>query len=346
MAPKIFITGVTGYIAGDATHALYEAHPDYEYTALVRTQEKADVVKKAFPPIRIVLGNLDDSDLLKEEAAKADIVLHAADASDHEGAAKAIAAGLASGHSKEKPGYWLHTGGTGILTFTDANSGKLGEWTDKEYNDWSGVDEVTHLPDDAFHRNVDKIVLEAGTKHGEAVRTAIVCPPTIYGKGRGPVSSRGRQVYELTKLILTAQYIPIIGAGKARWMNVHVYDLSAAFVKLVEAAAAGKADSELWGAKGYYFIEAGEHVWGELSESIGRKAEELGFVKKGLEKQQLEKDKAMEQAGFEAVSWGLNSRSKGERAKKVLGWEPSAPSLEGEIPEILKQEHERLSKGS
>ena len=38
---------------------------------------------------------------------------------DHEGAAKAIAAGMKAGHSKEHPGYWLHTGGTGILTWED-----------------------------------------------------------------------------------------------------------------------------------------------------------------------------------------------------------------------------------
>jgi len=43
--------------------------------ALVRTQEKADLVKKAFPHVRIVLGDLDNADLLKEEASKADIVL-------------------------------------------------------------------------------------------------------------------------------------------------------------------------------------------------------------------------------------------------------------------------------
>jgi hypothetical protein len=68
-------TGVTGYIAGDALYALHQKHPDYEYAVLVRTQEKADVVKKAFPNVRTVLGGNDDSELLKEEAAKADIVL-------------------------------------------------------------------------------------------------------------------------------------------------------------------------------------------------------------------------------------------------------------------------------
>lgn len=54
---------------------MHQKHPEYEYAALVRKQDKADVVKKAYPHIRIVLGGLDDSDLLKEEAAKADVVL-------------------------------------------------------------------------------------------------------------------------------------------------------------------------------------------------------------------------------------------------------------------------------
>jgi len=37
-----------------------------------------------------------------------------ADSSDHEGAAKAIAQGLAKGHSAENPSYWLHISGTGV----------------------------------------------------------------------------------------------------------------------------------------------------------------------------------------------------------------------------------------
>lgn len=56
-------------------YALRQKHPEYEYAALVRTQDKADLVKQAYPNIRIVLGGLDDSNLLKEEAAKADVVL-------------------------------------------------------------------------------------------------------------------------------------------------------------------------------------------------------------------------------------------------------------------------------
>jgi hypothetical protein len=105
----------------------------------------------------------------------------AADASDHEGAAKAIIAGILEGHSKDNPGFWLHTGGTGILTWEDSRNECRGEWSEKQYNDWEGVDELTSLPDDAFHRNVDKIVLEAGEKHSDVIKTALICPPTIYG---------------------------------------------------------------------------------------------------------------------------------------------------------------------
>lgn len=132
--------------------------------------------------------------------------------------------------------------------------------------------ELTTLPDKAFHRNVDKIVLETDPSGEEGVRTAIICPPTIYGRGRGPVAQRGRQAYELAKLILQKGYAPIIGKGKARWNNVHIADLSAVFVKLVEAAVGDQLSAEkaeLWGAKGYYIVESGEHEWGTLSRKIG-----------------------------------------------------------------------------
>lgn len=98
------------------------------------------------------------------------------------GAARAIAAGLLEGHTKENPGFWLHVGGTGILTYEDSKNGRLGDASDKVYDDDNNVEELTSLPDEAFHRNVDKIVLEATTKHSGIINATIVCPPTIYGK--------------------------------------------------------------------------------------------------------------------------------------------------------------------
>lgn len=56
-------------------YALYNKHPDYEYSALVRSEEKGKPVKKAFADVRLVIGDLDSAEVLEEEAAKADVVI-------------------------------------------------------------------------------------------------------------------------------------------------------------------------------------------------------------------------------------------------------------------------------
>lgn len=75
MTAKIFITGATGYIGGDALYQLYQKHPEFEYALLIRTQEKADKVLEKYPKARVVIGGLDDSETLEREAAWADVVL-------------------------------------------------------------------------------------------------------------------------------------------------------------------------------------------------------------------------------------------------------------------------------
>ncbi|KAI3338876.1 hypothetical protein F4824DRAFT_63445 [Ustulina deusta] len=345
MAFKIFITGVTGYIAGDALYELARRHPDFDVAALVRSESSAARVRETYPGyVRVVLGSLDDADLLKREAAWADLVLHVADAAEHEGAARAIAAGLVEGHSSSRPGYWLHTGGTGILTYFDTVEDRFGQPPDRFFDDLDGVEVLTSLPDEAFHRNVDKIVLECGTAHVDTVKTAIVCPPTIYGNGRGPVNGRGRQCYEMAKVILTKGTAPIIGTGLASMDNVHIQDLTQAYLLLVEAAVSGNASPELWGARGYHVAAVGEHVWGPLARAMAEKAQGMGLLKGDgeIKEYQLGKEEALDIAGFDGVSWGLNARCKGRRLNTVLGWKAENPSLQDEVLEIVRSEAERL----
>lgn len=64
-----------GYIGGDAFYSLYKKHPEYEYSLLVRSEERAAPVKKAYPNVRIVVGSLHDADIIEKEAAAADIVV-------------------------------------------------------------------------------------------------------------------------------------------------------------------------------------------------------------------------------------------------------------------------------
>jgi len=120
-----------------------------------------------------------------------------------------------------------------------------------------GIGEVTSLPDHAPHRNVDKVVLGAGSS---TIRVAIVCPPTIYGRGRGPDNQRSVQVPELARVTIEANHGWQVGKGKARWGSVHIKDLSDLFLNLVERAAAGPMDRNLWNENGYYFASRGEIV--------------------------------------------------------------------------------------
>nr|XP_036587517.1 uncharacterized protein CTRU02_02433 [Colletotrichum truncatum]KAF6798459.1 hypothetical protein CTRU02_02433 [Colletotrichum truncatum] len=344
MAPKVFLTGVTGYIGGDAFYALYEKHPDYDYALLVRSEERAAPVKKAFPHanIRIVVGSLSDSDIIEKEAAAADIVVHTAESSDDVPSAKAIAKGLAKGHSPEKPGFWIHVSGTGILQWYDQKHERYGEAPvpDQDYHDIRDIDRLLNLPDEALHRNVDKIVLAANSP---AVRTAIVSPPTIYGQGRGPLNRRSIQVPALAQATLEKGFAPIIAPGKTEWDNVHVHDLSTFFTLLVEATQDGSknSDPEVFGPKAYYFVESGTHVWSEVAKWIAEEAHKQGYLPAPLTKDITMKE-ALQSEGVSNNSWGLNSKSKAERARKYFGWEAKGKSLKDDVPELISLEAKRL----
>jgi len=204
------------------------------------------------------------------------------------------------------------------------------------YDDLDAVSALPSLPNDAFHRDVDKIVLAASS---EVVKTAIVCPSTIYGPGRGPGNPRSRQVYNLAKATLESGQAPLLGKGLTEWDNVHVHDLSDLFVLLVEAAVANKPemDSKLWGKEGYFLAENGHHVWGEIAKKVGEIAFKEGYIKE-KDVKALSPEEAEGLGGFEALSWGLNSKGFAKRARKYLGWKPKGGSLIDEIPSIVDGE--------
>lgn len=89
--------------------------------------------------------------------------------------------------------------------------------------------------DSGPHRLVDNSVLAAAITE---VKTAIVCPSLIYGRGRGPGNQRSIQAYELSRLILERKKGFTIGREDYMWFNVHVYDLSRLYLSLLEAAVA------------------------------------------------------------------------------------------------------------
>ncbi|KAH8727708.1 hypothetical protein GQ44DRAFT_769777 [Phaeosphaeriaceae sp. PMI808] len=132
---KLFLTGATGYIGGDALYTLASTHPELDITALVRNSDKGAKIAAQYSKIRLVYGDLDSAELLIKEAADADIVLHCADC-DHVGAATSLIAGLAQ---NKKQSYLIHTSGTGILSFEDFEQDTFGGKRDTIFDDWDAI---------------------------------------------------------------------------------------------------------------------------------------------------------------------------------------------------------------
>lgn len=258
------------------------------------------------------------------------MVLHTADSSDHFAAAEAILAGLRQRVEQGKQAFLVHVSGTGILTFEDIGAKTVGIKREKVYDDWEGVGTVTSLPDEALHRNVDKLVLGSGLK------TAIVCPPTIYGPGRGPDNKRSMQIYSLSKTVLQRGKGLLVGEGKNFWTQVHVQDLSDLLVKLVEEAVSGGGRAT-WGTEGYYFAENGDFCWGDVQRQVAEEAHKQGFIGDGSV-ESLSREKVAAISKFAPYSWGSNSRARAIRARKLLDWNPTRRSLEEEIPDIVNGE--------
>ncbi|KAF2114777.1 NAD dependent epimerase/dehydratase family protein [Lophiotrema nucula] len=332
--PKLFITGATGYIGGDALYAIVSGYPDLEITALVRNSDKGAKVASQYPKIRLVYGDLDSTELLTTEASKADIVLHCAHA-DHEGAAKALVAGLAQ---KEGKGYLIHTSGTGILCWEDYDIKSYGVKNEKVYNDWDGIQEVVSLPDQATHRNVDKVILGAGSGN---ISTAIVCPPCIYGPGRGPDNKKSMQAYQMARATLQRGKGFIILEGRNLWTQVHVQDLSNVFFSLVESALQGDGGKATWNQEGYYFAENGDFVWGDIGKAIAKAAYDKGLIKT-TDIDNISTAEADKLTNYGSYLWGMNSRARAIRAKKLFGWTPKEKSLEDLIPDIVDGEAKEL----
>ncbi len=108
---------------------------------------------------------------------------------------------------------------------------------------------------------------------------------------------------------------------------------------LTEAAVTNKPElyGQLWGQEGYFLAENGSHVWREVSNQVGEAAFQKGYIKeKGAKSMNMEEMRKI--AGWEAASWGLNSKGSAKRARKYLGWKPKGRSLKDEIPDIVDSE--------
>ena len=257
---------------------------------------------------------------------------------DNETAVNALTKGLAVS-VKEGSGFYIHTSGSALLFVADIDRKTYGEKSNKVYNDWEGIGEVTSLPEHAPHRKNDKTIINA---NGPKLQTAIVCPPTIYGPGRGPGNQRSHQIPELARSVLERKEGFQVGAGENFGPHVHIHELSDCYVKLVEAAVKGGGRAT-WGKEGYYFVENGELIWGNISRDVTKAAHKLGFIS-SENVVSVSETEADGLAWWGSALWGANSRFRAIRARKLLEWTPEKgeKDLSDDILEVVKAEANSL----
>lgn len=276
------------------------------------------------------------------------------------GAALAIRRGLERG----KGGVWIHTSGTDILLPPGPKGGLKGE--KKLYDDWDGIGECLSLPGKKLnlclclqfqsrrmtdslleahsHGPMDKVVR---TSFSPKIKTAIICPPTIWGAGRGTGNTRSHEIYNLTSLTLSRGAgikIPSPSAHKLFWPDIHIRDLANLYLQVIESAISeidGKKGRATWNEEGYYFAENGRHYWQEVAGWIADEAAKQGLLKSGgVTELDEEDEKQLAKAGLSI--YNLVSDCKAFRAEKLFGWKPKEGPLKNEIPNVVSSEAKRL----
>ena len=66
-------TGGTGYIGGSVLDDIVQQLPNFKVTVLLRNVPQG--FEEKYPNVKIVKGNFDDTDLIADTAAEADIVI-------------------------------------------------------------------------------------------------------------------------------------------------------------------------------------------------------------------------------------------------------------------------------
>ena len=61
---------------------------------------------------------------------------------------------------------------------------------------------------------------------------------------------------------------------------------------------------------------------------------------------QISHDEADILSPHAGVLWGTNAQQDSQRARRLLGWSPTGPSLEEDIVETVKVEAQRLGLGA
>lgn len=158
---------------------------------------------------------------------------------DHANCLAAILSGL---RKKTTPSFLIHLTGTGCISDEREQTWE-GSFNPHVWHDLDQIQEIYDLPDIAQHHALDKDVMDAS---GGLLRTAIICPPDIYGQNTGIGNRATFLVPEYVKVLLQKKEAFYLGSGQNMRAVTHIDDVVDLFLILLEKAMEGGGDAQ-WG---------------------------------------------------------------------------------------------------
>lgn len=295
---RVFVTGASGHLGSAVLPELLSA--GHQVVGLARSDASAAAIEKFGANVR--RGDLSDLDVLREEAAASDGVIHLAFrhdlmlAGDMTGAAeadlialKALADGL-DGSGKPLVG----TSGTAMLVL----GGVVGR-PGTEQDVFPG----------GYRIDAENFVADLASR---GVRSSIIrLAPTVH--------SSLDQYGFITAIIATARqngYAAYVGEGANRWPAVHTLDAAELYRLALEKAPAG---SRLHAA-------ADEGVpFADIAAAVGRNL--------GIPARSISPEEADDYFGFLASFAQMDNPTSAVITRELLGWTPTHPGLIADLDE-------------
>lgn len=305
----------------------------YPVTTLVRREEARANLEKLGS--KTILGSLDDSEVIRNATADADIVIHTATA-DHLPSAAAILDGIQDRAKAGKTSIYIHTSGCSAIT-----DGGNGDYESQMIYQDDKPETIDSIADDAPHRSVDLAIVKARTELGAKAKISIILPPVIYGKGKD--NRLSIQITTMARFAVKHGYAGYVGGGNAVWGQIHVADLARGYMTILHYMESTSGDKVL--ENPYFFVENGdESSWMECAEKIGQALKDMGQIPDASPRQiptSLYNDLFGE---WSLAVVGRNARNRANRLR-ALGWKPREKStfdslVTDELPIILAETSE------
>ncbi|QIN80913.1 NAD-dependent epimerase/dehydratase family protein [Rubrobacter marinus] len=292
---KVLVTGATGYVGSAVVDALLAA--GHAVSGLARSEGSAREL--ADRGVSVVMGDVTDAGSIEGAARDAEAVVHAAtthgpdaEAADRTAVGAILRALEGTGRT------FVYTSGAWVMGDTPEGV----ELADEE----TPIDPTPML---AWRPPVEREVLGARSR---GVRAFVVRPALVYGAGGGVVDELVGWARERG----AGRFVAPPG-GEPSWTLVHRDDLGDLYALLLA--------SELVG--GTLLVAAGDGP--HAARDVAAAASRAAGASDRAEPWPL--DEAREELGDYADALALDQRLSSERARRTLGWAPSAPTVFDEL---------------